>query len=322
MTDVVLGLRRVVVGIDFLAAGDAAARWAARHLAPGAELVLVHSVVIPEPPSVLRGRFPPREVLLETARRGAALRLSELSRELGASAVRLEIREGNPAEQLAAVAAELGADLVVVGAHGKRPGLWDRLGSTAEAVARTSRVPVLLAAGALSGPPRRLLVPARDGRVLDRVAAWTRLLGERFDAKIVVLHVEAEAPGRVPSLSDVVARADENDAAPAHWRPVACCFDAARVFADAACGDPAQVIRSEAERFDSDLIVLSTGAPHAVRRAVLGDPVGTLLRGAPCCVLVVADRLDPAAHGATADAEDAAPRTPSWHMPELPPVFG
>jgi hypothetical protein len=39
-----LELRKIVVGVDFTDASLAAARWAAAHFAPDAEIVLVHMV--------------------------------------------------------------------------------------------------------------------------------------------------------------------------------------------------------------------------------------------------------------------------------------
>jgi Universal stress protein family len=63
-------LKRVVVGIDFSESSLTAATWVARHVAPGAELVLVYALHVPEPPSFLRGKYPPRERLIETARAG------------------------------------------------------------------------------------------------------------------------------------------------------------------------------------------------------------------------------------------------------------
>ena len=99
-------LERVVVGIDFSIPSTEAAQWVARHLAPGAELILTHSISVPEPPPIVRNRFPRRDLLIDTIREGADKRLREISLSLGASRVWLEIREGNAVECLAAVAGQ------------------------------------------------------------------------------------------------------------------------------------------------------------------------------------------------------------------------
>jgi nucleotide-binding universal stress UspA family protein len=51
--------RKIVVGIDFSEASLAAARWVADHLAPDAELLLVHVVSLPRPPVYLQNEIEP-----------------------------------------------------------------------------------------------------------------------------------------------------------------------------------------------------------------------------------------------------------------------
>jgi nucleotide-binding universal stress UspA family protein len=59
--------------------------------------------------------------------------------------VKLEsiLREGSPPEEIDAIAEEIGADLIVIGTHGRRGILRALLGSVAEKVVRTARKPVL-----------------------------------------------------------------------------------------------------------------------------------------------------------------------------------
>src|SRR5688500_12762348 len=120
-------LPRIVGGVDFSAPSIAAAKWAARYFA-GARVSLVHTVFGPRPPSFLRGRLPAAELLIESAREGAATRLDQLQSLAGGGA-EVEVRIGRPTEELAAAAREHGADLIVVGRHGEREGVWRRLGS-------------------------------------------------------------------------------------------------------------------------------------------------------------------------------------------------
>lgn len=65
---------------------------------------------------------------------------------------------GHPVEEIAAVADELRAELIVCGAHGGSPGRW-LLGSTAERVVRSALRPVLLVRQPPKAPYARLLVP-------------------------------------------------------------------------------------------------------------------------------------------------------------------
>lgn len=109
------------------------------------EVALVR-VVVPIPPSVIEGS---REVVVEDveARRAEAERyLDGLAAELRDRGVRVRtmVRRGDPAVEIAAAARELEADLVAMTTHG-RSGLGRLLfGSVAEAVLRTTELPVLM----------------------------------------------------------------------------------------------------------------------------------------------------------------------------------
>jgi nucleotide-binding universal stress UspA family protein len=92
---------RILVGIDFSDASFEAARWTSRFLGRGAELILAHIIAIPEPPPILRGRFPRRDLVIETVREGADKRLRDLSGSLSSDRIWLEIREGDVTTGLA-----------------------------------------------------------------------------------------------------------------------------------------------------------------------------------------------------------------------------
>src|SRR5436309_4243731 len=150
-------LERVIVGIDFNRASIQAARWVAHWFARRAELILLHA-------------FAPIEEQVgaeATERATVEARLLEVRKAIGKRHVRTEVRSGPPARCLAEAAAELQADLIVVGAppHNVWPELAEPLGATAEKLVQCSPVPVLLAAGALDGPPQRLLVPLDEAPV-------------------------------------------------------------------------------------------------------------------------------------------------------------
>lgn len=53
------------------------------------------------------------------------------------------LRQGNPADEICAVAKDLGVDLIVLGTHGRKGLAHALMGSVAERVVRTSSVPVL-----------------------------------------------------------------------------------------------------------------------------------------------------------------------------------
>ncbi len=238
-----MSLDRIILGVDFTQASVAAARWIRRDLAPRAELVLVH--VIPagtEPVS--------DETTIAAARARAKARLQEIVESIRLGLTRAVVRVGDPAEQIADVAAELDADLIVVGPHRLSASTPDTLGSTAERLLAHSPLPVLAVAGAMNGTPTRLLVPV-DGGDLGVVAFdWARMLEDRFGTGIAVVHL---AHAREPSGGTKV----ELDGRPGvpRWRQLMAKSKPASAFVDAVEGDSASVIMAQAERFGSDLVV-------------------------------------------------------------------
>jgi nucleotide-binding universal stress UspA family protein len=306
-------LDRVVVGMDFSEPAEDAARWTARHFAPGAEMVLVHVVAVPEPPRFFSGKFPPRETVIETARAGADRRMRELSSTLGAERVWMEIREGDPAEQIDAVATEYGADVVVVGPHGARPGIWDRPGGTAEKLVRESRHTVLLAASPRERVPLRLLVPVDESEATTIVLDWARRLAEREGTEVTLLHIvsstmlnELLSAGAVISgvmvpIPDEVLTGAEMDAGSWLQRVAADAgLDRPGVSTQVKAGDPADQILAAAERLGADLIVMGSSS-RGLRAAILGSVAREVLRSAKRPVLVV--RASDTAHGTSGDRE-------------------
>ena len=274
---------RIVVGVDFGAPSVAAATWAVRYLAPGASVVLVHAA-------------PPADAAAPAGGDDAATRLAALARSLGVAATTV-VRDGDPAVCLAEVAAEEGAELVVVGAHRDHPTPWDGLGTTAERLVRRSPVPVVVAAGALDGAPRLLLVPVAADDISERAYAWTRRLEQRFDPKVAVVHVQDAPPGWPAAFGRDEAPPPES-AAPSRWRRLLADRPPGRVFTDAVAGDATSGILAEADRFRSGLIVVDDRALAPARR----PDADRLLRETARPLLVVPGR----AGGTAADAPDPA----------------
>src|SRR5690606_560174 len=124
---------------------------------------------------------------IHEARTAAEARLRALSRELtGRESV--EVRDGRPAEEIARVAEERGAELVVVGPHA-RGGLAGWLGSTAESLLASSHASVLLAREPPPGAPRRIPAAVDESERGRAVLARAAALRERFGAALEVLYV-------------------------------------------------------------------------------------------------------------------------------------
>lgn len=290
---------RAVVGVDFSEPSIAAARWTARDIAPGAQLVLAHAIHVPEPPAFLRGRYPSRDQLVQLARDGAEQRLRQLASTIATGLIWTEVRVGAPDEVLAGVASEYGADLIVVGRHGDQPGLRGRLGSTAERVLARGDRPVLVVSGEPRGTPQRILAAVDDSDATAPVLEWTRALVRRFDARATVLFVIAPplaSPGPAASAGGLAAMAPP-PATERELREWAMEWLGERIGSDDAgahiapavlVGYPAAAILAEAEARGSELIVLGSRGHGPVRRLVLGSVSSAVLRDANRPVLVIA----------------------------------
>jgi len=288
-------LDRIVVGVDFSEPGLAAARWAASRLAPDANIILCNVVNMPQPPAFLRALVPPIEDQVEVALLGAETRLNELGAIIG-DRVEAVVRSGRPAEEICALADEREVDLIVVGEHGARRGLWNVLGSTAEHLIRMSRTPVLLARGLSDEVPARILAPVDHSEFTAPVLEWAGFLARRFDAKVMAFHSISKsyfASLRMTSSTLKVAEIEREFVEASRTWLAQAVKEAGiedRVGAtDAVIGDPSYEILAAAKRLDADMIVLGGRGAGAISHALLGSVARAILRGAALPVLVVTE---------------------------------
>lgn len=287
-------LDRVLVGTDFSRESTEAAAWVAEHLAPDAELVLAHAADVPYPPRFLRAGLPPREELVATVLEGAEQRLEGLARALPGQPARWLVREGRTGSVLAELARESAADLVAVGGHGERGGLWESLGSTSESLLAASPVPVLVARGFAAGAPRHLLAPLDDSAEARQALAWAAFLADRLGARLTVIHVVSS--GFVGAIrwvsSDSAARelGERLRAGVQGWLEEAVAatgLPAERVTAVVAEGVPALEILASAARLEADLVVMGSRGSGGAANLGLGTVASHVARHGAVPVLVV-----------------------------------
>lgn len=293
-----MNIDRLVVGIDFSAASVDAARWVTHQFAPGAEIVLVHVISIPEPPPIVRGKFARRDLLIGTVREGAEKRLREISLTLNAERIWPEIREGDPVECLTRVADEFSADLIAVGAHGERSGLAKALGTTAEHLVRASTRPVLLVTRPGLTPPSHLLVPVDKSENASHALRWAGVLSRRFGARVTAMHVvTAGVASGALAAAAIVSGSPPVDPRTHVGIPkvsdrwledaVAAGVPRDQANSEVSFGEATHEVLSAVERLAAGLIVIGRRGEGKLRRAVLGSVVDGVLRGARCPVLVV-----------------------------------
>jgi nucleotide-binding universal stress UspA family protein len=220
---------------------------------------------------------------------------------------------GDVADQICAHAAEVGADMIVMGTHG-RTGLARALvGSVADAVVRRATIPVLLlrssggtsSARTLPLPFRRILVPIDDSPqsrlIFDAVAGVV----ERGVTELLLLRVVAPVPRVVDATfpygyvsgppdetttSCIVSAADhELTGAAVDLAQRTCCdVDPHVVVAK----HPAPAILGFAKQYGADLIAMATHGRGLLSQLVVGSVAAKVLRDAVVPLLVIRSTLE------------------------------
>ena len=204
---------------------------------------------------------------------------------LGDSSWRVEIRSGDPATTIAALAKESRSRLVVVGlgGHGAAARLFGN--ETALRLMRMSEVPVLAVEGKLQTLPTRIMV-AMDFRESSIEAAR--------------LALEIAAPGATVTLVHVVPW-ERKEYIPEHWfkeheanvgaqltRIAGWLKQGSkrRIHQKVLYGKPGPLLLACAEDLDADLIVAGTHGRGVLGRILGGETVAKLVRGARRSMLV------------------------------------
>ncbi len=232
----------------------------------------------------------------------------------------LSVALGNPAREIEAKAAEMPADLVVMGTRGRKGLSHLLLGSVTERVMHHVGCPVLAVGAGQTGVPeappyRRILCPTKLMRGSERAVDFALALAARSDAQLEVLHViESLPPGAdgkhpfedIPEFQGLRTRmvaeaeAEMRESIPAGLRNW--CSVSQRV----GTGDAAPAIVYAARAGGAEVIVMGVHAT-AVDRALFGSTINRVLREAPCAVLILRDTGAMPRVERRAPAEAAAP---------------
>lgn len=294
---------RLLVATDLsgpsLRAVERAVQLAAAH---GARLAIVHALGA----SPLDGLREWLGVQVDEAARRLAQHRRDALETLVADAARqhdvrpeLLVVDGHAARAVREAARSFDADLVVVGAHGH--GFVQRvlLGSTASALIRTSRAPVLVVKQAGRAPYRRALLPVDFSPASQSAVRFTRSLAP--GASLVLLHAfELPYEGMMQYAgvdADVIRRAriDARVGAVGRLHTLAGAaglgpldYDAEVLF-----GHPVRRIVSAERQYDCDLVVLGKHGTHVTEDMLLGSVTQHVLAESRSDVLVVADPRRP-----------------------------
>ena len=294
-------IERVLVAVDFEPPSLEALRWISSYGFRQAELTAVH-VVEPDPvPAFIRSAFPMPAGLVENARQGAEARLSSLCATAHVRPAAGFVREGRPATVIADLAAERGADLVVVGAPGHRRGVLNVLGSTADQLVRMSSCPVLLAHPLPAGPARRILAAVDTSALAPRVIELATTFARANGGEIGLVHAVdpvtryhvrrgMRSNGR-DCVDDLLN--ERTHAWLAGVLSQTDVTDVRDVVQHVVIGDAAREIGALADREGYDLIVVGSRGAGGIGRTLLGSVASSVMRSGDWPVAVVTREGDP-----------------------------
>jgi nucleotide-binding universal stress UspA family protein len=302
---------RYLIGVDGSHGSLDGARLAAQLAGASDQIVLYYS-----PPEMqVRSGWQPEPEIVERSRQALASVVFDAARQAMPEAARERVTTlvgtQNPRTGLLIAAEDQRADLLVVGARGV--GALERwfLGSVSHTVARSARIPVLIARPPHSaGGTLRVLV-ACEGTEADS-QLYELLRGISWPAATlgrVIAVVESLYAGQVPQWLEHKARSPETEAIAAAFvreheaekqatleRMKNCCQQLPPAFRHdpiIAEGHPAEQILAAIAREQIDLVIVGARGMGVVSRLLLGSTSEKVLSGAPCSVLVVHRRERP-----------------------------
>lgn len=296
-----LSISKILFPTDFSETADHALTWALRFAEEyEAELLMLHVLVLhAADPADPDHRFPDLEDAHEALARWADEGMrSVLERHADRDVpVGTEMRRAiSPGPTIVDHADERGADLIVMGTHGRRGLRHMLLGSVAEEVVRTSERPVLTVPRRSESRPAgrigSILVPVDFSEHAAAALSHARHLAAAAGARLDVLHVlesiaypdaylafggpspaeEASADAVREELERMVAGAPGPDVP---------------LELHVAAGRPSAEIATFAEDRGTDLLVIASHGLTGLERVLLGSVTERVIRRSSCPVLTV-----------------------------------
>ncbi len=285
----VLSAGPIIVATDTTVASDAALPLASALAERAGAEVIALSIIEPTniPVYGIDGMVFPNDLVGETdADREHATR-AQIRRMVSASAKwPIIVRSGTPATEIALTAGAMLARLIVVG-RGRHHG-FDRFlsGENVLKILQHGDTPVLAVDESLTSPPRRVVI-ATDFSPFSLFAATVALSVVAPDATVWLLHVGPPFDEMVPIVRDRADAYRQQAAAAFATMRAQLPTTSAHIESVVLTGSaPDELMRYVIEQ-KADLVVSATHGYGFIRRALLGSVAATLVRNAPCSVLIV-----------------------------------
>jgi nucleotide-binding universal stress UspA family protein len=284
-------ITKILCPVDFFPASDAAVNYAA-GLAENYDAVihLLH-VVTPVAVGAYEYAIDTADIMgsMETA---AMEEMNKLATALKRTGVKteMELRIGDPYQEIKGAIESVKPDLIVMGTHGRRGVERWFIGSTTEKLLRHSPVPLIAirANGEKSfAPPqfRRILVTTDFSEGTPDALAYGLSIAQEHESEVTLLHVvhdvSADLSGKYrDSLINGVRKqlADMIPTGATNWCNIATLVEA---------GVPYRIILRTIEDLNVDLLVMNIHGKGMLDRALLGSTAERVVRAASCPVMMV-----------------------------------
>ncbi len=284
----------ILIGVDFSDTSLAAVSWAAQQF-PDAQVTLFHAIEPLSVPGYVQRALGSELSLRREKALDAQANLEQVAEQCSIEA-RLEVHRGWTPEILTAVAAEVGAELVVVGAHQKRAWPTDEPGNTCAAIVRKATLPVLVWRPIRQQNDKTVLaaLDLREGSA--PIAATAARYAAYFKTRLLLLHA---LPGTLQAylravssptkVEDTLRRIEQGARVEALQRVPEDLRSRVEIHVSVARGRPiVQHVLAAAESEAADLIVIGKyHGPGLTGRVLLGGITRQVIQGANCSVLTV-----------------------------------
>ncbi len=235
------------------------------------------------------------KLYLDNLRAEAARQLETVKSKATAAGrvVSTRIEVGIPSQAIQSVADSIGADLLVVGTHGRTGLNHVLIGSTAERVVRVASCPVLsVKAGMGQGSTafKRIVVPIDLSTCSLDALEYATHFAKQTGGAVTILHVmEPVAYGLDFSLSHAKEWKRQREYLDERLKVLAALLAAHGLKTEYVLkpGMPADAIAEYVKQQGYDLIIMGTHGRRGLSHILVGSIAGTMLRHAPCPVLTV-----------------------------------
>ncbi len=209
--------------------------------------------------------------------------IAEQLRQKGLT-VTTSVRPGQAAQTIVQTASEVGADLIVLGAHGHTSFREKLLGSTTEQVLQTSPVPVLFVRERCEPKFKHLLVPSDLSDAALPALDYAVDLSGLTKAKITLLHVVAPYEGS-PEAWEELKRETKEELK--RWSDKVAEPSEVPIIETKVIRyhHPGAGITEFARENEVDLIVIPTHGHSALGRLLFGSVAAHVIYYAPCPVI-------------------------------------